>query len=124
MASAQVDATHVEEFTKPLEETTFESQGPEKAPTPPQNIKSPYDDDDDDDDDDENDITLPDQLGKEEDLDDDDKDEKAPEPHIIEDDDEDDDDDDYNDENNGAQVEAHISKSGSRATDFSEEDDD
>ncbi|KAI3771411.1 hypothetical protein L6452_02575 [Arctium lappa] len=111
MASAQVDAVHVEDLTKPSEETTLGSgtvEGSAKAPAP-QNIESRYDEEPED-------VILSDELGKEDELDDE-EDQKGVAPQSIEDDD----DDDVDDEE---QAEERAAKSAVRVTDFSEEEGD
>ncbi|GJY08794.1 hypothetical protein Tco_0375848 [Tanacetum coccineum] len=108
MASAQVDVAHVEEFTKPSAETTLGSQTIEestKAPAP-QNAESPYEEDDED-------VILPDELDKEEDLDHE-EDQNDLAPQIIEDEDDEDEDDKEQDEE-------PASKSG---TDYLDDEDD
>nr|GEW77935.1 hypothetical protein [Tanacetum cinerariifolium]GEW77945.1 hypothetical protein [Tanacetum cinerariifolium] len=110
MASAQVDVAHVEEFTKPSAETTLGSQTIEestKAPAP-QNAESPYDEDDED-------VILPDELDKEEDLDHE-EDQNDLAPQIIEDEVE-----DEEDEDDKEQDEEPASKSG---TDYLDDEDD
>ncbi|XP_024968093.1 acidic leucine-rich nuclear phosphoprotein 32 family member B-like [Cynara cardunculus var. scolymus] len=106
MASAQVDAVHVEDLTKPSEETTLGSatmEGSAKPPAP-HNIESPCDEHPED----------VDELGKEDELNDE-EDQKGAAPQIIEDQDDDDDDEDD---------EEQVAKSAVRATDFSEEEGD
>ncbi|XP_076918093.1 uncharacterized protein LOC143578382 [Bidens hawaiensis] len=102
MASTQVDDAQVEEFLTPSEETTLGSptiEGSEKAPVL-ENIKSPYNEDDE-----EDEVILPDELTKQEDLDDED-DQKALSPQIIEEKDD----------------EEPALKSTGRASDYSEEE--
>ncbi|GKB35444.1 hypothetical protein Tco_0880386 [Tanacetum coccineum] len=104
----EVDVAHVEEFTKPSAETTLGSQTIEestKAPAP-QNAESPYEEDDED-------VILPDELDKEEDLDHE-EDQNDLAPQIIEDEDDEDEDDKEQDEE-------PASKSG---TDYLDDEDD